>query len=67
MARVGPQRHRKNVTLINKRKRDLVILSQCQFYIKALLIYTLKLASWKSKHVAAVFFELILFYVLKLC
>ena len=53
--------------LINKCKRHLVILSHCQLYIKALLSYSLKMASWEPKHVAAMFFQLIIFYVIKLC
>ena len=41
---------------INKFKRHLVISMHCQLYIKALLIYSLKMASCKPKHVAAIFF-----------
>jgi len=53
--------------LINKFKRHFVTLRHCQLYIKAVLSYSLKLASWKPKHVAAMFFQLIIFYVIKLC
>jgi len=37
-------------------KGQLVILSHCQWHIKALLSYNLKMASWKPKHVATMFF-----------
>jgi hypothetical protein len=35
--------------------------------LRFLLNYSLKIASWKPKHVAAVFFSLIIFCVIKLC
>ena len=42
--------------LINKYKRYLKFLSRCQLYIKAILSYTLKMASSKPKHVVATVF-----------
>jgi len=44
------------VISIKKYKQDLVILRRCQLYIKALSSYSLKMASWKPKHIAAMFF-----------
>jgi hypothetical protein len=45
-----------------KCKRDLVILRHCQLYIKALLSYSLKMASWKPKHCSS--YVLLINYIL---
>ena len=42
------------------------MLRHCQLYIKALLSYSLKMASRKPKRVAAMFFYLIIFDIRKL-
>ena len=52
---------------INQETTTLAILGHCQLYIEVIFSYSLKMPSWEPKHVAAMLFQLIIFYVMKLC
>jgi len=48
--------------LIKKYKRDLLILKHCRLYIKGILSYSLKMALWEPKHVAAMLIYFVTLY-----